>query len=175
MDDAPLPRGAKLPSWGLPSPRSPRPPPADLPGCAAGPPAPCDSPAVPRSRAGICPPRGSWQLELPGSDAWKSRARAVSRSGSEDVFVLPRIPNLVTSLPVLSHTRLKVYYGSWMGTILAAVLAPPPQSLMFIVYVIIFVALTFNDSPGSTTQNWKFGSDIPDFKCKYLKEATFLD
>ena len=54
--------------------------PADSPGCAAGPPAPCDSPAVPRSRAGICPPRGSCQPEFPESDTRTSRALAL-RSG----------------------------------------------------------------------------------------------
>lgn len=67
------PHGRRPPRWG-PTRRPPRP--AHSPGCAAAPPAPCDSPAVLRSTAGICPPRGSWQLAFPGLDTWKSRARA---------------------------------------------------------------------------------------------------
>lgn len=59
--------------------------PADSPGCAAGPPAPCDSPAVPKSRAGICPPRGSCWPEFPGSDTRTSRALAL-RSGLTNKF-----------------------------------------------------------------------------------------
>ena len=73
--EAPLSRGAKPRSGAPPLPRLFPPRPADSPGCAAGPPAPCDNPAVPRSRAGICPPRGSFQPEFPGSDTQMSRAR----------------------------------------------------------------------------------------------------
>ena len=75
--EAPLVRGAKPLRGAPPLPRLSPPRPADSPGCAAGPPAPCDSPAVPRSRAGICPPRGSFQPEFRGSDTRMSRARGM--------------------------------------------------------------------------------------------------
>ena len=75
--EAPLVRGAKPLRGAPPLPRLSPPRPADSPGCAAGPPAPCDSTAVPRSRAGICPPRGSFQPEFRGSDTRMSRARGM--------------------------------------------------------------------------------------------------
>lgn len=54
----------------------PAPPPGASPGCATRPPAPCGSPAAPASRAGTCPPRGSWLVEFPGR-MLESPARAL--------------------------------------------------------------------------------------------------
>lgn len=56
-------RRAGVPSQGLPSPLSffPVLTAAHSPGCGAALPAPCDSPVVLKSRAGIYPPRDSWQ------------------------------------------------------------------------------------------------------------------
>lgn len=56
--------------------RPPRAPPGASPGCATRPPAPCGSPAAPASRAGTCPPRGSWLVDFPGLTL-ESPARAL--------------------------------------------------------------------------------------------------